>query len=88
MGVHEKPIYSGELPKKDGGLREFADLEGGLTKKEGVMFLRGVDTQMHTMIGCTCTRMEYYHVNWTSIIYRKGAIQRTEIKRPFLAVYY
>ena len=29
MGVHEKPIYSGELPKKDGGLREFADLEGG-----------------------------------------------------------
>ena len=35
MGVHEKPIYSGELPKKDGGLREFADLEGGITKKEG-----------------------------------------------------
>ena len=35
MGVHEKPIYSGELPKKDGELREFADLEGGLTKKEG-----------------------------------------------------
>ena len=63
MGVHEKPIYSGELPKKDGGLREFADLEGGLPKKRGVMFLRGVDTQMHTMIGCTCTRMEYHHVN-------------------------
>ena len=35
MGVHEKPIYSGELPKKDGGLRELADLEGGITKKEG-----------------------------------------------------
>ena len=35
MRVHEKPIYSGELPKKDGGLRQFADLEGGLTKKEG-----------------------------------------------------
>ena len=26
------------------------------------------------------------HVNRNSIIYRKGAIQRTEIERPFLAV--
>ena len=37
--------------------RQFADLrggggggEGGLGKKEGVVFLRGVDTPMHTMI--------------------------------------
>ena len=33
---------------------QFADLggggEGGLGKKEGVVFLRGVDTPMHTMI--------------------------------------
>ena len=35
MGVHEKPIYSGELPKKDGGLREFADLEGEAYQKRG-----------------------------------------------------
>ena len=26
------------------------------------------------------------HVNWNSIIYRKGSIQRTEIGRPVLAV--
>ena len=35
--------------------RQFADLRGGggvggLGKKEGVVFLRGVDTPMHTMI--------------------------------------
>ena len=27
-----------------------------------------------------------HHVNWNSIIYRKGVILKTEIKRPFLAV--
>ena len=33
-----------------------------------------------------CTRMEgSHHVNWNSIIYRKGAIHRTEIERPLLA---
>ena len=26
-----------------------------------------------------------HHVNWNSIIYRKGIIHRTEIERPFLA---
>ena len=26
-----------------------------------------------------------HHVNWSSIIYRRGAIHRTEIERPFLA---
>ena len=26
-----------------------------------------------------------HHVNWNSIIYRKGAIHKTEIERPFLA---
>ena len=25
------------------------------------------------------------HVNWNSIVYRKGAVHRTEIERPFLA---
>ena len=35
---------------KKGGLGQFADLkEGGLGKKEGVVFWRGVDTPMHTM---------------------------------------
>ena len=49
---HEKLIYRRELTKK-GGLGQFADLEvEGLRKKEGRMFLRGVergDTPMHTM---------------------------------------
>ena len=34
----EKPIYRGELPKKGGGrggLGQFADLKGGLDKKDG-----------------------------------------------------
>ena len=43
--VQEKPIYRGELPEKMGGLRQFADLTkvggAGLTKKRGVVFLRG-----------------------------------------------
>ena len=26
-----------------------------------------------------------HHVNWNGIIYRKAAIQRSEIERPFLA---
>ena len=40
----------GGLPKK-GELGQFADLRGGgLCKKEGVAFLRGVDTPVHTMI--------------------------------------
>ena len=33
-----------------------------------------------------CTRMESsYHVDWNSIVWRKGAVQRMEIGRPFLA---
>ena len=42
-------MYREELPKK-GGLGQFAGLRGGLAKKRGVMFLRGADTPMHTMI--------------------------------------
>ena len=48
-GVHKKPIYRRELPKK-GGLGQFVESKGGLDKKEGVVFLRGgVDKPMHTM---------------------------------------
>ena len=33
-----------------------------------------------------CERMEWsHHVNWNSIIYRKGAIHRTEKERPIIA---
>ena len=39
--VPEKPIYRVELPKK--GVGQFPDLRGSLTKKVGVVFLRGVD---------------------------------------------
>ena len=42
MGVHEKPIYSGELPKKDGGAERVCRFRGGLTiKEEGDVFERG-----------------------------------------------
>ena len=41
-GFLKKPIYIGGLPKKGGGgLGQFADLRGGLGKKEGVVFLMG-----------------------------------------------
>ena len=42
------------MSKKGGlGQFEFADLRGGgLGKKEGVVFLRGVDTLIHTMFIC------------------------------------
>ena len=50
MGVANKPIYRGELPKK-GALGQFADLKGvGLPKKRrGGVFEWGVDTPMQTM---------------------------------------
>ena len=40
-------MYRGELSEK-GGLDNL-QIEGGFGKKEGGMFLRGVDTPMHTM---------------------------------------
>ena len=46
-------IEGGDCLKRVGGgvgLRLFADLRGGLGKKEGVVFLRGVKIPMHTMI--------------------------------------
>ena len=40
----------GRLPKNGGGgLGQFADLRERHDKKEGVVFLRGVDTPMHTV---------------------------------------
>ena len=48
---HEKPIYRGDCLKRGGGgFEQFADLRGGLARKRGVVFLRGVDTPMHTII--------------------------------------
>ena len=38
------------MPKKAGGLGQFANLREGLGKKEGVVFLKGADTPIHTMI--------------------------------------
>ena len=46
--VGSQKKYIGGLPKK-GGLGQFEDLRGGLAKKKSVVFLRGVDTQMHVM---------------------------------------
>ena len=46
--VNEKPMYRGELPKKD-GLGQFVDLRSCLTKKKRWCFWRVVDTTMHTM---------------------------------------
>ena len=38
------------LKTGEGGLGQLADLkEGGLGEKEGVVFLRGLDTPMHTI---------------------------------------
>ena len=51
-GGSQKTNTEGRITQK-GGLGQFADLwvgGGGLGKKVGVVFLRGVDTPMHTMI--------------------------------------
>ena len=46
-----KNQYVGGDCLKKGELGQFVDLSGGLSKKEGVVFLRGgVDTPMSTMI--------------------------------------
>ena len=48
--MSQKTNIEGGLPKK-GGFGQFADLRGGLGKKErgGGVFEEGVDTLMHTM---------------------------------------
>ena len=46
-GAHKKLKQGGGLPKK---LGQFANLRGGLARKRGIVFLRGVDTPMHTMM--------------------------------------
>ena len=52
MGLKNK-YRGGGLPEK-GGFGQFADLKGGggggLARKSGLVFLRGVDTPMHIMI--------------------------------------
>ena len=49
-GGFTKKQYIGEIAYKgEGVLGQFADLGGGLGKKERVVFLRGVDTPIHTM---------------------------------------
>ena len=45
-----KNRYKGGMPKKGRGLGQFADLRVGLDKKEGVVFLKGDDNPMHTMV--------------------------------------
>ena len=47
-GGTRKTNIEGGLPKKEGGLEQFADLRGAWQERGGV-FLRGVDTPMHTM---------------------------------------
>ena len=48
----KKPIYREGLPKKGGGLGQFADLRGGgaWQQRGGWCFLGGVETPIHTMI--------------------------------------
>ena len=52
-GSSRKTDIEGGLPKK-GGLGQFADLRegggGGLARKRKVVFLRGGDTPIHTML--------------------------------------
>ena len=49
QGVHKKAKYRGELPKK-GGFAVCRFMGGGLAKKNRVVFLRGVDNPMHTLL--------------------------------------
>ena len=48
-GFTKNQYKGGSCLKKGGGLGQFADLRGRLGKKEGVVFLRGVDTPVHTI---------------------------------------
>ena len=45
VGLHEKPIYRGVLPKKGGGHRQFAGLRGRLARMRGWCFGRGLIPQ-------------------------------------------
>ena len=46
-GFTKKAIYRGNRLTRR--LGQFADLGGGILQKRGLVFLRGVDTPMHTM---------------------------------------
>ena len=52
MGFTKKSIFRG------GGGGQFADLRGGLGKKDGGVFEEGVDTPIHTMKEPTSRHME------------------------------
>ena len=73
-GVLEKPICRGRSCLKR-WLGQYADLRGGLAKI-GVVFLRGIDTPLHTMLSCSTFRLHhnfpavwkslcYVHLHWT-----------------------
>ena len=49
-GVHEKPIYKRELPKK-GTWTVLRGGVGGLGEEDGGGVLKGVNTPMHTISG-------------------------------------
>ena len=46
--VHEKPRERRESLKRE--LGEFVDLRESLARKRQVVFLRGIDTPIHTMV--------------------------------------
>ena len=50
-GFMKNQYRRGRLPKK-GRLGQFTDLRGrlGIARKRGVMFLKGIETPMHTII--------------------------------------
>ena len=60
-GVHKKPIYRGELPKKGGGFVQFDDLRGAWRKRSGWCFL------MHTMIYMTVLARSGNFYNKTNV---------------------
>ena len=49
--TEKSDFYGGSSQKTDlkGGLGQFADLRRGLSRKRGVVFLKGVDTLIYTM---------------------------------------
>ena len=57
-GLTKNPYIEGDCLKRGGeGLGQFADLRRTLARKVGV-FLRGVDTPMHTMVMIASVAMQ------------------------------
>ena len=77
IGIHKKVRflwgilknqYIGGLPKK-WGFGEFADLRGSLAIKKGMVFLRGVDTPIHTIyLSLSLLYVFVYCLNYICII--------------------